>query len=190
MKRLLTTCTLLACVFLTHAYEIEATISIEGDTKWYFDIELVDNDIDFTAFQMDITLDSDVEITTDNLTRSKLAEKHIMLIGKPDGHYRILGYNLQNKALKGTQGELFSLTLDGDIKGITINKIIFSKADGTEVEAKDYIRPLDRDNDDAIAGVAADEDTKPVTYTLDGKQVYRIDRRGIYIQNGKKILVK
>ena len=190
MKRLLTTCTLLACVFLTHAYEIEATISIEGDTKWYFDIELVDNDIDFTAFQMDITLDSDVEITTDNLTRSKLAEKHTMLIGKPDGHYRILGYNLQNKALKGTQGELFSLTLDGDIKGITINKIIFSKADGTEVEAKDYIRPLDRDHDDAIAGVAADEDTKPVTYTLDGKQVYRIDRRGIYIQNGKKILVK
>ena len=190
MKKLLTTCSLLACAFLAHAYEIVATVSIEGDTKWYFDIELADNDIDFTAFQMDITLDGDVELTSDDLTRSKLAEKHTLMVGKPNGHYRILAYNIDNKALKGTKGELFSFTLDGNIRGITINKIIFSKANGTEVEAKDYIRPLDRDNDDALTDIAADKDQSPVIYNLEGKQVFKIDRRGIYIQNGKKVVMK
>ena len=56
MKRIIAAFALFACAFFVEAYDIVATVSIEGNTKWYFDIELANNDIDFTVFQMDITL--------------------------------------------------------------------------------------------------------------------------------------
>ena len=83
---------------------------------------------------------------------------------------------------------MFSFNLDGDFTGITINKIIFSKPDGTEVEADVYNRPLNRSDEDAIKDVRLEPNK--VIYEMGGRQVYKIDRRGIYIQNGKKVAVK
>ena len=191
MKRIVAAFALFACTFFVQAYDIVATVSIEGNTKWYFDIELANNDIDFTAFQLDITLDSeDAEMKQTNMLRRWLMVNHNIRLTRLDGHYRVLGYSLSNEVFKTQEGMLFSFELDGDIKGITINKIIFAKPDGTEVEADVYNRPLDRDNDDAISNVTASQKENKVIYNMEGKQVYRIDRRGIYIQNGKKIAVK
>jgi len=181
-------CALFASVFFARAYDIVATVSIEGDTKWYFDIELANNDIDFTAFQMDVTLDSDLKLSRNDLELGDLAQSHDLLLANQDGHYRVVVYNSENACLKKTVGRLFSFALDGNIKGITINKIIFAKPDGTEVEADVFTRPLDRINDaDAIQKVQKDQEANHVIYNMEGKQVYRIDRRGIYIQNGKKL---
>ena len=193
MRKILVSCALFACALCAKAYDIAATVSIEGDTKWYFDIELANNNIDFTAFQMDITLDSNYELKSEDMQLGNLTQSHQLLLAKPGGHYRVVVYNLQNQCFSSPEGRLFSFELDGDIKGITINKIIFAQPDGTEVEAGVYNRALDRINDaDAIGTVPEgdDQQIKKVVYDTTGKQVYRIDRRGIYIQNGKKVAVK
>lgn len=191
MKKLLTACTLFACALCAQAYDIVATVSIEGDTKWYFDIELANNDIDFTAFQLDITLDGDVELKESDLENCELIPSHTLKLAKPKGLYRVVGYSKSNASLQKTDGRLFSFSLDGDIRGITINKIIFAKPDGTEVEATDYTRTLDRTGDpDAVENVPAVQKENRVIYNMEGKQVFRIDRRGIYIENGKKKAIR
>ena len=187
MRKIFTACALFAYAFCAHAYDITTTISIEGETKWYFDIELANNDVDFTAFQLDITLDGDAELIETNLQKCGLIPNHNLMLAKPDGHYRVVGYSSSNASLKGKEGQLFTFSIDGDIRGITINKIIFAKPDGTEVEAVDYNRPLNRNDDDAVKGVSASQKENKVIYNMEGKQVFKIDRRGIYIQNGKKI---
>ena len=185
------TCAFAACAFCAQAYDIVATVSIEDETKWYFDIELANNNVDFTAFQLDITIDGDVELKQSDLENCELIPEHKLMLAKPQGHYRVVGYSLSNSSMEQTNGRLFTFTLDGDIKGITINKIIFAKPDGTEVEAVDYTRTLDRINDpDAVKDVPTAQKENKVIYNMEGKQVFRIDRRGIYIQNGKKIAVK
>jgi len=189
MRKLLTLCALFTCATFIRAYDIVAVVSIEGDTKWYFDIELENNKTSFTAFQLDITLDSeDAELQRSNLTGEELMADHSLVLAKPDGHYRVVGYSTANTVFTGKNGRLFSFELDGDIKGITINNIIFAKPDGTEVEAEVFTRTLDRTGDpDAIRDATAVQQENKVIYNMEGKQVFQIDRRGIYIQNGKKL---
>ena len=190
MRKIMIACALFASAFFARAYDIMATVSIEGETRWYFDIGLSNNDIDFTAFQLDVTLDGEAELVEGELKTSELIPNHTLMVARPDGHYRVLGFSMSNSSLTGTTGQLFSFAIDGDIKGITINKIIFAKPDGTEVEADVYEKALDRTDEDAIADVSAAQKENKVVYDMQGKQVYRIDRRGIYIQNGKKVVVK
>ena len=187
MRRFFTACALFACAYCAHSYDITTTVSIEGETKWYFDIELANNDVDFTAFQLDITLEGDAELMETNLKKCELIPGHHLMLAQTDGHYRVLGFSPSNASLKEKEGQLFTFSIDGDIRGITINKIIFAKPDGTEVEAVDYTRPLDRNDDDAVKGVSAAQKENTVIYDMEGKQVFKIDRRGIYIRNGKKI---
>ena len=179
-------CALFASTFFARAYDIKATVSIEGETVWYFDIELANNNTEFTAFQLDITLDGDATLDSSHLTCNTLMGDHKLLLATPNGHYRVVGFSTSNSTFTKKEGELFSFIIDGDIKGITINKIIFAKPDGTEVEADVYTLPLNRD-EDAIKEATASQEVNKVIYNMEGKQVYNIDRRGIYIQNGKKI---
>lgn len=188
MKKILTACAFLVCASFAQAYDIEATVYVDGETKWYFDIELANNTVDFVAFQLDITLDGDGTLKKEDMFASKLLDKHRLMLASVDGHYRVVAYSTSNAKLKNREGKLFSFNLDGDFTGITINKIIFSKPDGTEVEADVYNRPLNRSDEDAIKDVRLEPNK--VIYDMGGRQVYKIDRRGIYIQNGKKVAVK
>lgn len=186
MKKILTACALFACACCAQAYDIEASVSIAGKDTWFFDIELANNNIDFTAFQVDITLDGDAKLKKKDLTGGELLNGHNIMLATPDGHYRVVGYSLSKAILKKQNGLLFSFIVDGDISGITINKIIFVKPDLTEVEADVFTKPLDRDAD-AIQEVPAEQEPSKVIYDMSGRKVYKIDRRGIYIQNGKKL---
>ena len=172
MKKLMTCCALLACASCAHAYDLVATVSIEEDTKWHFDIGLANNDIDFTAFQLDITLDGDDKIKSEDMESGQLMHRHTLMLATPHGHPRVVGYSLSGELLKGKEGPLFSFSIDSSIKGIIINRIFFIKPDGTKVEA-------------AVKDVPDGKDAVEVTYDMKGKQVYTIDRRGIRIRNAK-----
>lgn len=185
MKKILTACALFVYASFAKAYDIEATVYVDGETKWYFDIELANNNQDFSAFQFDITLDGIGALEKENLSASKLLSNHNLMLATPNGHYRVIAYSANGSKLKNKEGRLFSFTLDGDFTGITINNIIFAKPDGTEVEADVYTRPLNRSDEDAIKDVK--QEPSKVIYDMAGKQVYKIDRQGIYIQNGKKL---
>ena len=186
MKKIMTACALFGCALCAQAYDIVASVSITGTKTWFFDIELADNNIDFTAFQIDITLDGNAKLQQKDLMSGELLSNHDLVLAAPEGHYRVVGYSTTRAIFKKREGRLFTFAVDGNITGITINKIIFSKSDGTEVEADVFTQPLNRD-DDAIETVSAEPEINTVTYDMSGKQVYKIDRRGIYIRNGKKI---
>ena len=162
-------CALLASVSCVHAYDLVATVSLEKETKWHFDIELADNDIDFTAFQLDISLDGDATLERKDMKSGPLMQRHTLMLATPQELYRVAGYNLSCAAFKAQEGHLFSFTIDGDIKGIVIKDFFFVKPDGTKVEAA---------GEEEVEGQEAVE----VTYELKDKQTYRIDRRGINLQ--------
>lgn len=174
MKKILTCCALLALAFSARAYELVATVSMEEDAKWHFDIELADNDIDFTAFQLELSIDGDAKLKQKDLVPGELLLRHSLMLGKPEGRYSIAGYNLNLKSFAGKEGPLFSFTIDGDVKDITINDLFFVLPDGTKVEA-------------AAGDNAEEQEVRTVIYGMNGKQTFRIDRRGICI---KKLAVK
>ena len=179
MKKILAACTLFAHAFSTQAYELVARVSIEDEARWRFDIELANNDIDFTAFQMDITLDGEAELRRENMNSGELMHKHSLSLGKPKGHYCVMGYNLGNEKLKGKNGPLFSFFIDADAKGIAIDNIIFVKTSGSEARPDTCAEGADAD------GAGSDQpEVNKVVYDMKSEQTYSIDSRGIIIRNG------
>ena len=172
MKKIITCCTLLACALCAHAYELVATVGLEEETKWHFDIELANNDIDFTAFQLDITINGDAKLEREDMTSGLLMHNHTLMVAKPEDYYRVAGYSLSCATFKEKEGSLFSFSINGDINGIIINRVFFVKPDGTKVEA-------------AVNEVSDQQNLNEVTFDMKDKQTYRIDSRGIYIGNGK-----
>ena len=175
MKKMLMCCALLASASFAHAYDLVATASLVEESKWHFDIQLANNDIDFTAFQLDIALDGDAKLERKDMKTGPLMRLHSLMLVTPQDLYRVAGYNLSCVPFKEKEGTLFSFTLDGDIKGIVIKDFFFVMPDGTKVEA------------DIAEGVDVAEETDvvdagEVAYELKDKQSYRIDRRGISLQ--------
>lgn len=187
MKKTLLACSLLFGAVSMHAYDVVTSVSIDEGSQWNFDVELADNEQEFIAFQMDVTLDGAASLLQNSLHEGPLCRNHRVAIGEPEGRLRILGYSMQSEPFAGSEGHLCSFSIAGEVSGVKIDKIIFVKADGTEVEAKAYSKPLNRaDYEDGIQSVEANRPQK-VVYDLSGKQVYHIDQRGIYIQNGQKV---
>ena len=175
MKKLLAAGALFAGSQLAQAYELVATVSAWDETRWHFDIELADNDIDFTAFQMDITLDGEATLRRDSIHCGSLLTNHNLMLGTPDGYYRVAAYNFGNKKMNGKEGALISFTVVGDVEGISIGGITFVDADCKSVKPAL--------NTEAKDGTEMKE--KEVVYDKKGKQSYRIDSRGICIRREK-----
>lgn len=172
MKKILTACALFAGSHLAQAYELVATVNAWDETRWHFDIELADNDTDFTAFQMDITLEGDAKLRRDSIHCGSLLADHNLMLATPSGRYRVAAYNMSNKNMDGKEGALISFTVVGDLKGITIGGITFVNA------ACKSVKP-------DLKSEASDGDEKKereATYDVNGPQSYRIDRRGISIR--------
>ena len=173
---MMTCCALLACVFSAHAYELVANVSMDEESKWHFDIELADNDIDFTAFQLDIAIDGDAKLERKDMTCGPLMHRHSLMVAMPQEHYRVAGYNLSGTTFKEKEGLLFSFVIDGAVRSININKIFFIKPDGTKVEAAGEADTSDRDFKDL-------KDSKDFKDPKDSKDhIYRIGRHGISIR--------
>lgn len=190
MKRIITCCALLTCAVCAHAYELVANVSKEDNTKWRFDIELANNDIDFTAFQMDITLEGDARLKNSDLVCGELTLNHRLMLSNPKGHYRVMALNTGLNPFKEKEGCLFSFTIDGDLEDISFDNIIFVMPDGTKVDAEFTTDALQNSNPDADKETSEEQGINKAVFDKGTKQAYRIDRRGICIQNGKKLMKK
>jgi len=175
MKKILTACAFFAGTHFAQAYELAATVSAWDETRWHFDIELADNDLDFTAFQMDITLDGDATLRRDSIACGSLMLNHSVVLGTPNGHYRIAGYNFGRNCLNGKEGALLSFTVVGDLKGIAIGDITFVTPDGNSMKPDVNTKAKD----------GGEEKANEVVYGKKRKQTYRIDCRGISIRTEK-----
>ena len=143
----------------------------------------------YTAFQMDVTLPMGVSLE-DVLLTERAAGSHSVVIRKmDDGSYRIIGVSMQNKAFKGNAGDLLKLQLAGNAQGaVAINNVLFVTPQGVQHE----LAGVNAFGD--VTGIANVRGNKEVTgnvFDLQGRQMNNAQlKKGLYILNGKKQIVK
>lgn len=121
-----------------------------------------------------------------------------------DNGYQILIYNLSKQEFKQESGSLLTLKLkignleDGPVTGAKLSNIKFtslaaryingSKANGT---LDDVTLNITVDKTlTGINGVTVDDLQNAEVYNLQGQKVSKVQQGGIYIVNGKKVIVK
>jgi len=152
----------------------------------------LDNVRDYTAFQFDLYASDNAVIQ--NVVLNKLRkQKHQLLYNKlGDGHYRIVCLSTSNKVFNGTDGELLCIETEGfNIDNIILKDIHFFTVDGGDYSLR-YVKQIGEATDiDEV--VRADESLPEdgAWYTITGA---KFDTKpsvpGVYIHNGRKILVK
>ena len=165
------------------------TLLLTTDNENYLSLAL-QNERDYTAFQFDLYVPDGTDVTQ-MLLNAQRKQKHQLLYNKvEDGHWRIAALSTSNRTFTGNNGELLSFTLDGiSNEGVTLSNILFFDAEG-------YGYHFDDVTLNGTARIGSPFSTSPMggdaIYTLDGRRipVPSVLPRGIYIVNGKKVMIK
>ena len=152
----------------------------------------LENQRGYTAFQFDIFLPEGVNITEIALNGSR-RQQHQLLYNKVDeGHYKVAALSTSNRTFSGSKGELLGFITDSSIHDdIVIDDIHFFTPDG-----QDYLfDAVSLSGTTGIGTIAVDEEPhdgeRPTLYDLQGRKVLSpAGRKGIYIVNGKKVVIK
>lgn len=123
------------CAVASWADEVTATY-----TSSKIDVALA-NTTEFVAFQMDIKADG-VSFGTPELNSVRLNQEGSTTIGGSstpapfvlasnvlaDGTLRVIAYNLANRAISLTEGNLFTVSVNGKPASVTVSNVLFVKA--------------------------------------------------------------
>ena len=149
------------------------------------------NDREYTAFQFDVIVPADVDITKMALNAQR-KQKHQLLYNKVgEGHYRVAAISTSNRTFLNNSGELLNILpadmLSGDV---TISNIHFFTPDGSDYTFADVSLSV-------VTGIQSLTSTpspkgEMSVYTLDGRRVSVSSTSmlptGMYIINGKKVV--
>jgi ABC-type uncharacterized transport system ATPase subunit len=107
-----------------------------------------------------------------------------------DGSYRIIGVSMQNKAFKDNAGDLLKLQLAGNAQGaVAINNVLFVTPQGVQHELAGVNAFGDVTGIANVSGKNADATGN--VFDLQGRQMNNAQlKKGLYILNGKKQIVK
>ena len=152
----------------------------------------LENQRGYTAFQFDVMLPEGVGIMQMALNSSR-KQKHQLLYSKvEDGHYRVVALSTSNHTFSGNQGELLEFFIDSSVHdGILIDDIHFFTPNG-----QDYLfDAVSLSGTTGIETVAEDKELQdgghPALYDMQGRKILSpANRKGIYIKNGKKVVIK
>ena len=145
----------------------------------------------YTAFQYDLYTNSEADVM--NLCLNDVRKNgHQLIYNKvEEGHYRVAVLSTANNVFNGNNGELLHIQLDGfDSADVTITNIHFITADGTVLRFDDL----------SLSSATRIESFTPTpspkeegnVYDLSGRKVSvpSVLPKGVYIVNGKKVMVK
>jgi hypothetical protein len=124
---------------------------------------------------------------------SSRKQRHQLLYNKvEDGHYRVVALSTSNHTLSGNQGELLGFVTDSSIHdGILIDDIHFFTPNG-----QDYLFEAISLNgttgiETVAEGVELQVGERPALYDMQGRKILSpAGKKGIYIKNGKKVVIK
>ncbi len=152
----------------------------------------LENQRGYTAFQFDIFLPEDVDITEIALNGSRKQQHQLLYNKVGEGHYKVAALSTYNRTFSGSEGELLGFITDSSIHDdIVIDDIHFFTPDG-----QDYLfDAVSLSGTTGIGTIAVDEEPhdgeRPTLYDLQGRKVLSpAGRKGIYIVNGKKVVIK
>ena len=189
MKKILSFGVMLLMVQMASAYEVSVTMLQENDSTWTFNVGLGGNDMDFTAFQMDIAMDGESLVHETGMTCDTLLCDHNLMLGTLEGKYRIIAYSTATTAFKSRNGNLLSFKVKGNPSTISIDNIKFVEPDATSHVAED-ITAITVEDATAIVGVNATRTSADGIFDLTGRKVTHRKKGAVFVIDGKKVLVK
>lgn len=171
--------------------EIHEVLSLTEKTDGSLALNL-ENQRGYTAFQFDIFLPEDVDITEIALNGSRRQQHQLLYSKVGDGHYKVAALSTSNRTFSGSKGELLGFITDSSIHdGILIDDIHFFTPNG-----QDYLfDAVSLSGTTEIETVAEDKELQdgehPSLYDMQGRKILSpVGRKGIYIVNGKKVVIK
>lgn len=189
MKRILGFCMLLLMVQVASAYEVSVSMVQVNDSTWNFNVCIGENNVDFTAFQMDVALEGEALVPEKSLACDTLLCNHNLMLGTPKDKYRIIAYSTNSTSFKSQNGSLMSFTVKGNPSTISIDKILFVEADATSHPAED-VTAITVEDPTAITGIASSGKKTEGAYDLTGRKVTHLKNGAVFVIDGKKVLVK
>ena len=171
--------------------EIHEVLSLTEKADGSLALNLV-NQRGYTAFQFDVMLPEGVDIMQMALSSSR-KQKHQLLYNKvEDGHYRVVALSTSNHTFSGNQGELLGFVTDSSINdGILIDDIHFFTPNGQDY-LFDAVSLSGTTGIETVAeGVELQVGERPALYDMQGRKILLpASKKGIYIKNGKKVVIK
>jgi hypothetical protein len=178
-----------------------STATLNTDNSPVVELALTNANSQACAFQCDVVFPEGVTPSTTLTSTSRINGHAVGAAVQKDGSLRVLVYSVNNNAFSGNSGAPV-VQIPVDMTGVAAGTVTF-KVTNQEISYYDasaesnrvsYIRPSDVSTDltvTAIESVKADsEEGASTVYTIDGKKVKDAKKAGVYIKNGKKVLVK
>ena len=165
------------------------TLTKNDDHSLAFSMESWRN---YTAFQFDLYTNSEDNVMGLALNAAR-KNGHQLLYNKVDeGHYRVVALSVANNGFNGNGGELLNIQLDGvNTDGVTIDNIHFITTDGTDHRFDNLTVQGESTSIQPIHNSQSIIHNSNV-YDLSGRKVSEssVLPKGVYIVNGKKVIVK
>ena len=192
-----------------------ADVNIEAGKQVTVDVELVNPSVAYCIATVDLMLPEGIKVAstknkkgedvytkTCTLNEDRI-EDHTLTVGPVEGGYRFLAKSDTNSEFYEKEGALFTVTLeaaetvstgeytakliaDGEAAGSKLQ--VCCDAKGNQYFLKDVEFKINVNNATGIRSIGA-EDSNATIYNLNG-QVVKKAGKGLYIQNGKKVVVK
>lgn len=144
----------------------------------------VDDISSYSAFQMKVSLPEGASLRNVELSEESSNGHSVKFNRLEDGSYNVVVFNLNGKMFRDNTGHLLRFTIDGaSADELRMSEIQFTNANFETVGFSD-VETLT----DGIDTVTEHSDDTPV-YNLQGQKT-NARTRGIYIKNGKKIILK
>ena len=189
MKKILISCMMLLMIQAAGAYEVSVSMLQVNDSTWKFNVALDGNDVDFTAFQMDVALEGEAEVPETDMVCDSLLGNHKLMLGTPKDKYRIIAYSNATTPFKSQNGSLLTFTVKGNPSTISIDKIIFVEPDATPHTATD-LTAITVEDPTAVKGVPATGKAADAAFDIAGRKVTHLKNNAVFVLDGKKVLVK
>ena len=145
------------------------------------------NNIDYTAFQMTLTLPDGIEAEQISLSDKRSTNHVLNKCVMDDSRLMVMVYSMDNSSLRGQSGELLSMVLSQIPKDkILVDGIIFVTPQGRQHQ----MSSLAIGQTTGINEVPQLQPQPDVLYDLGGRPVKGYPAKGIYIRNGQKVMMK
>lgn len=145
----------------------------------------LDGDADFTAFQFEVELPENTDITAMRVNGQRKNDHQLLYNKVAANRYRVAVLSLSNSVFKGNEGELLNISIDGlPTDEISVDNILFVTKNGTGITFNGLSLS---GTVTGIANIDANEGNNTI-FDLQGRKLSKV-QRGINIVNGRKVFV-
>jgi hypothetical protein len=175
---------------MARAYDTAVTDESAVNSAWLEERDgrtalLLDNGTAFVGMQCDITLPKGATLSDLQINGSRCDGHQIVYNQTAADSYRVMIYPSKAKAFTGHSGSLLSFALKGRQGAVKVENIFFVDTR----QRKHSFADLSNEST-GIGGIVSQEQQSEPFIDLQGRRMEGQPRKGIYMQGGRKVVVK